>query len=90
MGTCSFVQALETLLIYVGNLQRNPDDKRYRKILISNIHFQERLGVIEGAWSAQRVFVIIYPEVPVGLAARDLGSCRDIFRLEIVGCAMLS
>jgi len=57
MGTCSFVQALETLIIYVGNLQRNPDDKRYRKILISNIHFQERLGVIEGAWSAQRVLL---------------------------------
>lgn len=44
---------METLLIYIENLLKHPDDPKFRKIKISNIHFEERLGHMEGellAW----------------------------------------
>lgn len=40
-------EALETLLVYVTNLLKFPDQPRYRKIRMSNIHFQERLGHLQ-------------------------------------------
>lgn len=47
-----FQEGLETLLIYIDNLRKYPGDPKYRKIKISNIHFQERLGRIEGSQQA--------------------------------------
>lgn len=44
-----YIEALESLLIYVGNLAKHPEDKRFRKIRISNIHYQERLGSMNGS-----------------------------------------
>lgn len=38
------MEALETLLIYTKNLLLYPDEKKYRKIKMTNIHYQERLG----------------------------------------------
>lgn len=46
------MEALETLLVYTKNLIQYPDEKKYRKIKISNIHYQERLGHLSGALQA--------------------------------------
>lgn len=46
------MEGLETLLVYVKNLIMFPEEKKYRKVKISNIHFQERLGHLPGAQSA--------------------------------------
>jgi len=43
-----FKEALETLLVYTGNLVESPDEKKFRKIKLSNIHFQQRLGRLHG------------------------------------------
>ncbi|KAG0478445.1 hypothetical protein HPP92_013164 [Vanilla planifolia] len=40
-------KAFQTLLIYVGNIARNPDDEKYRKIRLSNPLFQDRIGKFE-------------------------------------------
>lgn len=42
------MEALETLLIYTKNLLLFPDEKKYRKIKMTNIHYQERLGHLQG------------------------------------------
>lgn len=47
-----FQEAMESLLIYVSNLIKYPDDLKYRKVKISNIHFQERLGRMNGCEEA--------------------------------------
>jgi len=47
-----FAEGMETLLIYIENLIKHPDDPKYRKITISNIHFEERLGHMEGSQEA--------------------------------------
>lgn len=46
------MEALETLLVYTKNLIQYPEEKKYRKIKISNIHYQERLGHLDGAADA--------------------------------------
>src|SRR4051812_29350648 len=48
------MEALETLVVYTKNLILYPEEKKYRKIKISNIHFQERLGHLNGALEAMR------------------------------------
>ncbi|KAK9069369.1 hypothetical protein SSX86_011272 [Deinandra increscens subsp. villosa] len=40
-------RAFETLLIYVRNVARNPDEDKFRKIRLSNPAFKERVGVFE-------------------------------------------
>ncbi|XP_019459744.1 PREDICTED: UBX domain-containing protein 1-like isoform X2 [Lupinus angustifolius] len=40
-------RAFETLLIYIGNVAKNPDDERYRMIRLSNPVFQERIGSLK-------------------------------------------
>ena len=42
------IEAVETLLVYTRNLIQYPDEKKYRKVKISNFHYQERLGHFEG------------------------------------------
>ncbi|PKA63831.1 hypothetical protein AXF42_Ash004840 [Apostasia shenzhenica] len=37
-------KAFQTLLTYVGNVARNPDNERYRKIRLSNPAFQDRVS----------------------------------------------
>lgn len=41
-------EALDCLIVYVTNLLDYPEDERFWKIRISNIHFEERMGCIEG------------------------------------------
>ncbi|MBA0605657.1 hypothetical protein Godav_018209 [Gossypium davidsonii] len=41
-------KALQTLLIYVGNVARSPDEEKFRKIRLSNPKFQERVGSLKG------------------------------------------
>jgi len=43
------IEALETLLVYVKNLIQYPDERKYRKVKITNVHYQERLGHLRGA-----------------------------------------
>ena len=43
------IEAIETLLVYCNNLILFPTDEKYRKIKISNIHYQERLGHLNGS-----------------------------------------
>ncbi|PWA38580.1 UBX domain-containing protein 4 [Artemisia annua] len=38
-------RAFETLLIYVRNVARDPDENKYRKIRLSNPAFKERVGI---------------------------------------------
>uniref|UniRef100_A0A2N9HXS2 UBA domain-containing protein n=1 Tax=Fagus sylvatica TaxID=28930 RepID=A0A2N9HXS2_FAGSY len=40
--------AFQTLLIYVGNVAKNPDDEKFRKIRLSNPLFQDRVGNLRG------------------------------------------
>lgn len=46
------MEGLETLLVYTKNLISFPDEKKYRKVKTSNIHYQERLGHLQGAGDA--------------------------------------
>ncbi|XP_028765265.1 UBX domain-containing protein 1-A-like isoform X2 [Neltuma alba] len=41
-------RAFETLLIYVGNVVKNPNQEKYRKIRFSNPLFQDRVGSLIG------------------------------------------
>ncbi|OAY34774.1 E3 ubiquitin-protein ligase BRE1A [Manihot esculenta] len=41
-------RAFQTLLIYVGNVAKNPDVEKFRKIRITNPLFQERVGRLKG------------------------------------------
>lgn len=41
-------RAFQTLLIYIGNVARNPEVEKFRRIRISNPAFQERVGSLEG------------------------------------------
>ncbi|GKE79492.1 UBX domain-containing protein 4, partial [Tanacetum coccineum] len=40
-------RAFETLLIYVRNVARDPDEDRFRKIRLSNPAFKERVGIFK-------------------------------------------
>lgn len=41
-------RAFQTLLIYVGNVVKNPDIEKFRKIRLSNPLFQDRVGSLKG------------------------------------------
>ncbi|KAF7836995.1 UBX domain-containing protein 1 [Senna tora] len=41
-------RAFQTLLTYVGNVVKNPDEEKFRKIRLSNQTFQERVGALKG------------------------------------------
>ncbi|GAB4844083.1 hypothetical protein Ancab_014047 [Ancistrocladus abbreviatus] len=41
-------RAFQTLLTYVGNVARNPDEEKFRKIRLSNQAFQDRVGGLKG------------------------------------------
>ncbi|XP_061362734.1 uncharacterized protein LOC133306430 isoform X2 [Gastrolobium bilobum] len=41
-------RAFETLLVYVGNVTKNPKEEKYRKIRLSNPLFQDRVGSLNG------------------------------------------
>ncbi|GMY26798.1 GRB10-interacting GYF protein 2-like isoform X2 [Fagus crenata] len=41
-------RAFQTLLTYVGNVVRNPDEEKFRKIRLSNQSFHERVGALKG------------------------------------------
>ncbi|XP_026661826.2 UBX domain-containing protein 1-like isoform X2 [Phoenix dactylifera] len=41
-------RAFQTLLIYVGNVAKNPDEEKFRKIRLGNPAFQDRVGSLKG------------------------------------------
>ncbi|GAV70711.1 Gpi16 domain-containing protein/PUB domain-containing protein, partial [Cephalotus follicularis] len=41
-------RAFHTLLIYVGNVAKNPDEEKFRRIRVSNPLFQDRVGSLQG------------------------------------------
>lgn len=41
-------RAFQTLLIYVGNVAKNPDEEKFRKIRLGNLLFQDRVGNLRG------------------------------------------
>ncbi|PKI64813.1 hypothetical protein CRG98_014809 [Punica granatum] len=41
-------RAFQTLLTYIGNVARNPEVEKFRRIRLSNPVFQERVGALEG------------------------------------------
>ncbi|KAL5562119.1 hypothetical protein UlMin_031866 [Ulmus minor] len=41
-------RAFQTLLFCVGNVARNPDEEKFRKIRMSNPLFQDRIGSLQG------------------------------------------
>ena len=42
------MEGLETLLVYAKNLILFPEEKKYRKVKKSNVHYQQRLGHLTG------------------------------------------
>ncbi|KAB1213667.1 UBX domain-containing protein 1-A [Morella rubra] len=42
-------RAFQTLLTFVGNVARSPDEEKFRKIRLSNPSFQERVGAMKGS-----------------------------------------
>lgn len=46
------MEGLETLLVYAKNLIQYPEEKKYRKVKKSNVHYQQRLGHLCGAEQA--------------------------------------
>ncbi|CAK8560167.1 unnamed protein product [Lathyrus sativus] len=41
-------RAFETLLVYIGNVVKNPNEEKFRKIRLSNSLFQDRVGSLNG------------------------------------------
>ncbi|KAK7247095.1 hypothetical protein RIF29_41972 [Crotalaria pallida] len=41
-------RAFQTLLTYVGNVARSPDEEKFRKIRLTNQSFQDRVGGLKG------------------------------------------
>ncbi|KAK1256799.1 hypothetical protein QJS04_geneDACA024762 [Acorus gramineus] len=41
-------RAFQTLLTYVGNVAKNPDEEKFRKVRLNNASFQERVGSMKG------------------------------------------
>lgn len=41
-------RAFQTLLTYIGNVAKNPDEEKYRKIRLTNPSFQDRVGSLTG------------------------------------------
>ncbi|XP_020526534.1 UBX domain-containing protein 1 isoform X2 [Amborella trichopoda] len=41
-------RAFQTLLTYVGNIAKNPNEEKFRKIRLSNPSFQDRVGSLKG------------------------------------------
>jgi hypothetical protein len=41
-------RAFQTLLTYIGNVAKSPDEEKFRKIRLSNPSFQERVGSLNG------------------------------------------
>jgi hypothetical protein len=41
-------RAFQTLLTYIGNVVKNPEEEKFRKIRLSNATFQERVGNLGG------------------------------------------
>ncbi|TYI36058.1 hypothetical protein ES332_A03G116500v1 [Gossypium tomentosum] len=41
-------RAFQTLLTYIGNVARNPDEEKFRKIRLNNQTFQDRVGSVKG------------------------------------------
>ncbi|KAL5542647.1 hypothetical protein UlMin_010357 [Ulmus minor] len=41
-------RAFQTLLTYIGNVVRNPDEEKFRKIRLTNPSFQDRVGSLKG------------------------------------------
>ncbi|KAI3932828.1 hypothetical protein MKX01_031810 [Papaver californicum] len=41
-------RAFQTLLTYVGNVAKNPDEEKFRKIRLTNQSFQDRVGSMKG------------------------------------------
>jgi hypothetical protein len=41
-------RAFQTLLTYIGNVAKNPDEEKFRKIRLTNATFQERVGNLHG------------------------------------------
>ncbi|KAL4376673.1 hypothetical protein GQ457_02G004460 [Hibiscus cannabinus] len=41
-------RAFQTLLVYVGNVAKSPDEDKFRKIRLGNPKFQERVGRLKG------------------------------------------
>ncbi|GLT57265.1 hypothetical protein SLA2020_302510 [Shorea laevis] len=41
-------RAFQTLLTYIGNVAKNPDEEKFRKIRLTNQTFQDRVGALKG------------------------------------------
>ncbi|KDP39354.1 hypothetical protein JCGZ_01111 [Jatropha curcas] len=41
-------RAFQTLLTYIGNVAKNPNEEKYRKIRVNNQTFQDRVGSLKG------------------------------------------
>lgn len=51
-------EGLETLYVYITNVYVKPQEKRYRKIRLSNVNYIERLGHLTGKQQQQTHFPV--------------------------------
>jgi hypothetical protein len=64
--------AWQTLLKYLGNIVKNPDEEKFRNIKLSNEAFQKRVGSATGGiefmevsgFQARSPFLLLYPSTP--------------------------
>jgi hypothetical protein len=43
-------RAFQTLLTYIGNVAKNPDEEKFRKIRLTNATFQVKINI--GIWES--------------------------------------
>ena len=43
-----FKKAAQTLLTYVSNIGRSPDEEKFRRLRLNNAAFQQRVGSVDG------------------------------------------
>ena len=83
-------EALETLSIYIDNIHRNPHDKKFRTIRISNIAFQERIGHLNGMQTAALQCLCVARHAFSLFSAYKRSKCLCLFcvliRAEILYC----
>lgn len=84
------LEGLETLLVYTKNLIVHPHEKKYRKIKLTNIHYQERLGHLPGALEAMNCIGYVEQGEYLRLDESRVGSADSEARLIKVEKAIVA
>lgn len=78
-----YKEAIETLGIYTRNLIDYPDDKKFKKVKLGNIHFRERLGSLTGAIEAMNAIGYTEQGEYLRLVESERGTDRHAELIEL-------